>query len=68
MPGPIERVTFNKRLSFCPLCRGTGVRKLDSQYVKCQCGRLPNSVGAARLAKQERLIERFNTIKEKGWV
>lgn len=44
------------------------VRRANMPYVRCHCGRMPNSHGQALLAKQERLENRLRDLKEgKSW-
>jgi hypothetical protein len=51
----------------CGICYGRGVMRKGSRYVKCLCGRLTDSRGAALLAKQKKLDDRFRELKDKGW-
>lgn len=62
-------------------CGGTGVvrqkavgpdgtplgRGQDGRWVRCDCGRMPDSRGAAKLAQQKRLDERLAEIEKRGW-
>lgn len=53
-------------------CGGTGVRKVKDgvwrgRYAKCTCGRLVNSSGASKLAKQDALDARMAAIRKGTW-
>lgn len=67
---PLKKILVSpliKRLPYCHECKGTGVKKIENTYHRCECGRLPNANGAARLAKQHRLTERLREVKEGRW-
>lgn len=52
---------------WCAKCDGRGIiRETAGRYVRCDCGRLPDSKGAALLAKQEKLDKRLEEIRLKG--
>lgn len=51
----------------CGICYGRGVKKQGIRWVKCPCGRLMDSRGASLLAKQKKLDDRYQELKDKGW-
>ncbi len=64
------------RMARCLGCQGSGVvrekkskdnPKAASPYIRCPCGRLPNSTGQALLAQQDVQRARFDKLKEGGW-
>jgi hypothetical protein len=54
---------------WCLLCRGMGIMRASNsrRWVACICGRLVNSKGAWKLAKQDALDKRLVEVKEGKW-
>ena len=58
-------------MTLCNRCFGRGVMRLRARnlhpwaerYAPCQCGREPDSHGAAVLAEQRRLRERYEALR-----
>ena len=53
-------------LKACKSCYGRGVIRVQSRYQKCHCGRYPDAVGSAQLAKQAELDKRYEEVKKTG--
>lgn len=73
---PPWTVRKDPRMARCLGCQGSGVvrekkskdnPKAASPYIRCPCGRLPNSTGQALLAQQDVQRARLDKLKEGGW-
>jgi hypothetical protein len=53
----------------CNICYNRGIvrDKTTQRYFKCVCGRMLDSVSAGKMAKQEKLDKRLESVKMKGW-
>jgi ribosomal protein S27E len=53
----------------CAMCYNRGIvrDKVTGRYFKCVCGRMLDSVSAGKMAKQDKLDRRLDSIKKEGW-
>ena len=73
---PPWTVRKDPRMARCLGCKGTGViretrskdnRAMPSPYIRCPCGRLPDSTGDRLLGEQDVQKARLEKLKEGGW-
>jgi hypothetical protein len=69
-------VRKDPRMARCLGCKGLGVvraasskdkRAMPAPFIRCPCGRLPDSTGQRLLAEQDAKRARLEELKRKGW-